>query len=184
MAIERWRDIEGFPGYQVSDYGRVRSRWERGYRRGMGAPRQSRATLGSVWRVLPGKTRRKGYRQCELKQGPGCAVMSVHRMVAIAFIPNPRGLPLVLHGDGDSLNNRATNLRWGTEAENAADRERHGRTQRGATAGRAKLSEAAVAHIRATDVSVKGARIRLARLYGVSATTITYVLTGRIRRMG
>jgi HNH endonuclease len=37
----------------------------------------------------------------------------------------------VLHGDGNQLNNAARNLRWGTQADNAADREAHGRTARG-----------------------------------------------------
>ena len=58
----------------------------------------------------------------------------VHTLVAAYHLP-PRPSPQheVCHIDGDKTNNRKDNLRWGTRKDNAADRERHGRTSRGAT---------------------------------------------------
>lgn len=42
----------------------------------------------------------------------------VHRLVAMLYIPNPMGKPEVDHIDADTFNNRVTNLRWVSSAEN------------------------------------------------------------------
>lgn len=57
---------------------------------------------------------------------------SVHSLVAAAFLPNkPSTRHEIRHLDGEKTNNHADNLAWGTQKENADDRERHGRTSRG-----------------------------------------------------
>lgn len=42
----------------------------------------------------------------------------IHRLVAIAFIPNPKNLPEVNHKDEDKSNNHISNLEWVTRVEN------------------------------------------------------------------
>lgn len=42
----------------------------------------------------------------------------VHRLVAIAFLPNPDNLPLVMHKDNNKQNPNIDNLQWGTTQEN------------------------------------------------------------------
>ena len=44
--------------------------------------------------------------------------LSVHRLVALQFIPNPRNLPEVNHKDGNHSNNNVTNLEWCTTEYN------------------------------------------------------------------
>lgn len=44
----------------------------------------------------------------------------VHRLVALTFLPNDEGLPVVNHIDGIRDNNVVTNLEWVTQRENVA----------------------------------------------------------------
>jgi hypothetical protein len=102
---ERWELIPGFGGrYWVSDRGRVRSRWKDGMR------------------LLRPGAKRNGYRMVVLAQPDmaGSKAVNLHRLVALAFVPNPDGKPEVNHKDSDPANNRADNLEWVTHRENMA----------------------------------------------------------------
>lgn len=62
---------------------------------------------------------RKGYGRIEIHTIEGKKkTPSVHRLVALAFIPNPDNKPQVNHIDGDKLNNHINNLEWVTNQEN------------------------------------------------------------------
>lgn len=101
MDSEEWRDIQGSPGYSVSNLGRVRSP------RGLILKAQSNGRYGYLWLQL---TRRR--------------TEYVHRLVAAAFIAPIEGMD-VDHRDGDTSNNCASNLRVLSHAENMrAQRER------------------------------------------------------------
>jgi hypothetical protein len=52
--------------------------------------------------------------------------MRVHRLVALAWIPNPHGLPEINHLDGVKANNDASNLEWCTTLENLQHARRMG----------------------------------------------------------
>lgn len=55
---------------------------------------------------------KNGYRFVEWGDRRGTHCQRVHRLVALAFVPNPNGYETVDHIDRDRANNKAGNLRW------------------------------------------------------------------------
>ena len=90
--------INGFPGYTISEDGKVKSLKSGRIRK----PRKST----------------NGYLNLDLWNGGKSKVLSVHRLVAEAFIDNPYDKPQVNHIDGNKSNNDAANLEWATASEN------------------------------------------------------------------
>lgn len=108
---EVWKDIAGYEGYyQVSNLGKVRS-----LDREVEYPTYTRYFYG---KVLKPHKKRNGYLELTLRQQKKHTQALVHRLVAIAFIPNPNNLPCVNHKDENKENNCVENLEWCTEAYN------------------------------------------------------------------
>lgn len=115
--MEEWRNIEGFPGYQVSNHGRVRSFYRcDGYGGGGSYNMNNPPKLLSTTRVGDG-----GHLRVFLYRDGKRHAILVHRLVASAFVPNPNYHPVVRHADDDPTNNYADNLRWGTQRDNVHD---------------------------------------------------------------
>ena len=95
--MEKWRDIPGYEGlYQVSSEGRIK----RGDR------------------IKSLHIDHGGYCTVCLSKHSAQKNAKVHRLVAIAFIPNPNGKKTVNHKDGNKKNNCVSNLEWATHSEN------------------------------------------------------------------
>ena len=107
-----WKDIEGYEGlYQVSNKGEVRSLDH--YRKGRNGHEQ--IVRG---RILKINTSYGNYGSVMLSKNGVTKRFYVHRLVALAFIPNPQCLPIVNHIDGNKHNNHVENLEWCTAQEN------------------------------------------------------------------
>lgn len=76
---------------------------------------------GNVYRngaILKTSRDYKGYPRVVFKEGDKIKNFRVHRLVAIAYVPNPDNLPVVNHIDGDKENCRVENLEWCSIKEN------------------------------------------------------------------
>jgi len=108
---EVWKDVVGYEGlYEVSNLGHVRSldRYVAHHTAGM-ALRRGKIMKGSF---------DGNYLNVSLTKDRKTKSVRIHRLVAMAFMPNHDGLPQVDHIDCNKLNNRVDNLRWCTSAEN------------------------------------------------------------------
>lgn len=97
---EEWKIIEGYPNYQISNYGNVKS-----------------LNFGKE-KILKQKMDRNGYFLVGLSKEGKKKHYLVHRIVASAFIPNPNNLPIINHIDEVKTNNCANNLEWCTQKYN------------------------------------------------------------------
>lgn len=171
---EQWKPVPGYEGIlEASSYGRVRS-VSRIVNSSSGA---KRTIAGKVLAQKPGKT---GY----LRIGPSYGgTQLAHRLVALAWVPNPDGFPVINHIDGNKANNLPINLEWCTQTHNMQHAHRIG-LARGMDLGKgdlsiaSKLTEEKVARIKARlENGERG--IDLAREFGVVKSTIYEISAGR-----
>lgn len=104
---EIWKDIKDYEDYMVSNLGRVKSK-----------ARLSRQNHPLSEKILSQHNNSSGYKYVDCVNDFGRKHLLVHRLVAKAFVSNPRNLDEVDHIDTDKENNCADNLRWCTHSEN------------------------------------------------------------------
>jgi hypothetical protein len=104
---ETWKTVVDFENYEVSSLGTVRRR------------------LGKTLKPTPDKD---GYLTVRVGSRAEKHTLKVHRLVAQAFVPNPKGLPQVNH-IGENTDNRACKLEWISTADHGKDVAKRG--QRG-----------------------------------------------------
>lgn len=103
---------------------------------------------------------------------------SAHRFSwVLHFGPIPDHL-MVLHDCGTHACVRPDHLYLGTQKQNMRDRDRHGRTQAGPTAVRAKLTMGQATEIRRRYATTEESMATLAAEYGVGCTTVRNVVRG------
>ncbi len=94
--IELWESIPEYEDYEVSSFGRIKS-WKN-----YSSPKLLRPWIDS-----------SGYSNIYLRKEVEVRVNhSVHKLVAQAFVPNPKKHSHVTHIDGDRSNNQPSNLLW------------------------------------------------------------------------
>lgn len=87
-----WKTIERAPNYEINQFGQVRNK--------------------TTLLILKQKIDRYGYLTIGLCNNKRKIYPTIHRLLALAFIPNPNNYPQVNHIDGNKLNNNLSNLEW------------------------------------------------------------------------
>lgn len=166
MTYETWLPVPGFPGYEISDQGRVKSLARRNLQ---GAMRRERILKTDV---------SEGYHLVRLARGGVKHAQTVHSLVLAAFEgPRPDGLQ-VRHLNGDRGDNRAANLRWGTIQENRADQKAHGTGVQGAGNPKARLTIVDVERV--FDLRRSGcSQQRIGDWLGMTQTHVSTILAGK-----
>lgn len=125
-------------------------------------------------RIIKGKEMKpdlsnKGYFRVPISiSGVARKKFSLHRLLAINFIPNPNNLPCVNHKDSNPLNNDLNNLEWCTQSYNIQYK-----FDRGYTSVRRSLSEDSVIDIyKNTILGKRGSVSKMISKYKTSKTVI------------
>lgn len=163
MKRERWREIPGCPGYEVSDLGRVRN--------SAGRLHEQRYTRPG-WLVVNVRGEYGSKRYVRKR------VLPVHRVVAAVFLglEGPVG-----HRDGDHRNNAAANLVACASEREAKEMSGVLRYKRGAEVATAKLRPAQVRRMR--EQRERGATVtELGEKYGVAHQLVSRICAGKAWR--
>lgn len=173
---EIWKDVARFPGYQVSDRGRVRSFWKLGRNGG----------ITESPRILDPKPGLRGYISLCLYRRGKPEKRYAHLLVLETFVgprpPCPPGSKAVegCHKDDVPTNNVLSNLYWGTHTENVADSRRNGtfRLVKGEKHPFAKLTDVMVIDIK-RRLAKKEPAPSIARIHGIKSGAVFDIKYGR-----
>jgi hypothetical protein len=168
---DMWKPIPDFPLYEALPDGRIRS-WKKKVRRWRNPDLSGRRTSP---REMKGFIDARGYRSVILQTSKGLKRMTVHRLIALTFIPNTKRLSDVAHLNGKPSDNRVKNLAWMSHRDNQLMMRGHG-TQ----SVTCKLTAEQVRSIREQVAKgPRGTMRRLAKEYGVQPPAITRIIKGQ-----
>ena len=99
MSREIWKTIPGYPNYQASNKGKIRR-----------MKYKVQSTIGEY--IVPAQVLKPCVNSPYLDVNFDNAQHAIHRLVAETFIPHTDLQCVVIHIDGDFLNNEVSNLKW------------------------------------------------------------------------
>jgi hypothetical protein len=165
---EKWKSIEWSSDYEVSDLGNVRS-W-----RPIGNSNQKPVNPKIISQWI-----NNGYPTVTLSVKQKKKNISVHILVAEAFIGPRPDKNVICHKDDNKLNNMVSNLKYGTYSDNGKDAVKNGRLKSGEDSPKAKLSNADVDTIRHLVLSLDKTHREVADIFGVARSTVSGIINSR-----
>lgn len=168
MNNEIWLPVKDYEGlYYVSSEGRLRS--SHSNNKGVG------------WKIVKGATVDREYIKVKLIKDHIYKQVSLHRLVATTFIPNPKNKPQVNHKNGNKHDNRVENLEWVTQSENILHSYKTGlkKPMRGVKNWCAKITEADVLMIR--KLAIEGQTpTQISKSYPINDATVSKIIHKQI----
>ena len=161
---EVWKDVIKYEGfYKVSNFGKVFN--------------ISKRNLCSLYYD------KDGYSQVHLRKNTSINVEAkLHRVVALAFIPNSKYKQLVNHKNGIKTDNRVENLEWATAKENTQHALKNGLIKTGEDSPVAKFSNEDILGIK--ELRANGMEVQdIATIYSASPSYISRICMGKFRQI-
>ena len=152
-----WKPVEGYPNYEVSNYGAVRN-----------------VKFGRV--LLPSVA--GNYDHVTIYRDGESKTINVHRLVALAFVPCIEGCGHVNHINSNKRDNYFCNLEWTTPKRNSEHAVLSGSIPSGENNYNSRFRNSEVADIRSMEG--KFSQREIARALGVSQSTVWRVLRRRV----
>lgn len=173
MGQEIWLPVVGYEGlYEVSNMGNVRS-----LKRIVN--KKNGKTLSIPFKIKSIRTAKSGYAYVHLDRNGIRKNCSVHRLVAMAFISNPEGKPMVNHINSIRNDNVINNLEWCTHKENMEHAANFGNFDVvGQNHPKAKLTNNDVLEIFKLYKTGKHTQSYIGKLYGVSFSCVSAIVRG------
>ena len=176
-----WRPVLNFEGYyEVSEEGEVRS-----------LDREVRCFVGGEWHTriskgkpIKGKQDTCGYRHYELSKHNKKYSVRGHTIVLEAFVcAKPKGME-ACHGNGIRTDNRLSNLRWDTRANNYEDARIHNTASVKEKHGMSKLTKEDVSVIKGLRHSSRMSFSKIGKLFEISRSHAASIVRGKYWKKG
>ena len=167
---ERWVNIKGSTGYQISNMGRVRSLLNRG---------NHKEKLGKDYKELSQSTcKKQGYKSVNIYSEylDKFHTQRIHQLVAHAFVNGKRFKGYqVAHLDGNPANNKSTNLKICTPKENASHKKLHGTELLGSKKPNSLLQDWQIDEIRFL-ASKSIPQMKIAELFNINRPSVSEIV--------
>lgn len=172
--MEIWVPIKGYDGiYEISNIGNVKSlpkKWVSGH-----------STVRShTGKIIKPTNNQHGYLYVSLSNGEFKKTFKIHRLVAMAFIPQIENKNIVNHKNGIKTDNSVDNLEWVNSSENMIHAVKTGLTnpRKGVKSNLSKLNDEIVKQIREIYFGKKITQKEIAVMYGINQSNVSHIIKG------
>ena len=174
LKCETWKSIPNFHGYEINQFGTIRSYWIQKHSIGK---RGFITTLSKDYHLLKPSQDKDGYFFVRLAKNKQYFTKRVHRLMLEAFKGQALPYYQALHNDDNKRNNHIDNLRWGTHKENMKDKVKNGLQPRGMDSLNAKLNDKQVLMIKKLLTQGETTR-KIAQIFKIGQRTVMDIKQG------